>query len=118
MKLYTEDSQIQYFADKHYKGRRKGTSLKERLCGMDKVFTLIDKNDTILDIGCAEGLILNRFGDFTLGKKVGLDLQKLSIKLAKSKFPHLIDDKIISLSIDFSTATASAILKSSTLSDL
>jgi len=51
MKLYTEDSQIQYFADKHYKGRRKGTSLKERLCGMDKVFTLIDKNDTILDIG-------------------------------------------------------------------
>lgn len=39
---------------------------------------------------------MNRFGDFTLGKKVGLDLQKLSIKLAKSKFPHLIDDKIIS----------------------
>lgn len=86
MKRYHRRSKIHYFKTDEFEGRRKGTSLRDRIFGLEHLKDKIE-GMSIVDVGCAEGLVLNEICSWagTFGR--GYDVQDNSIEYARKRFP-------------------------------
>ncbi len=87
-RLYTSENDKLYFTSKEFglEGRRKGTDLQTRLTGLECLLDAVSSQQSVLDLGCAEGLVAREFCRRGCGKVVGFDLQKNSIQMAKKVF--------------------------------
>ena len=87
--MYSKNSKITYYTSEKFeiKGRRKGTELPERLSGFE--FLLSEANNkSVLDLGCAEGLISLEFAKNGCNMVNGFDIQDISIKTANKIFEN------------------------------
>ncbi|MDJ0533871.1 MAG: class I SAM-dependent methyltransferase [Xenococcaceae cyanobacterium MO_207.B15] len=87
--IYYPDSDQTYFHDEKLGliGRRKGTDIATRFFGLETIAQeSICKNSSLLDLGCAEGLISYEFFKKGITKVHGFDIQNKSIKFANKLF--------------------------------
>ena len=97
MSLYTKNNTQLYYTYEDIQGRRPGTDLKARIEGIEWFLEsdYMKKDYSVLDVGCAEGLILHEFAKKCTGRSCGIDIQQSSIDAAQEKFPtyefHQID---------------------------
>jgi len=89
VKGYSKESNQPYFKSTalNTQGRRGGVDISTRFQGLEQIaVTSICKNATLLDLGCAEGLISYEF--FKKGVRLvhGFDIQDISITLANELF--------------------------------
>ncbi|MEX0924383.1 MAG: class I SAM-dependent methyltransferase [Candidatus Paceibacterota bacterium] len=103
VKGYSKESDQPYFKSTvlNTQGRREGVDISTRFRGLEEIATTtICKNATLLDLGCAEGLISYEF--FKKGIRLihGFDIQDISITLANELFEKEKDN----LSFEFRQA--------------
>jgi 2-polyprenyl-3-methyl-5-hydroxy-6-metoxy-1,4-benzoquinol methylase len=87
---YHKDNKQPYYAipEMNIKGRRPGTDIATRLQGLSALLDAVrtERLTSVLDAGCAEGLIAQEFHAAGATTIHGFDLQDVSITLAKQIF--------------------------------
>ena len=101
---YSQDNKQPYFSipELNIKGRRPGTDIQTRMQGLEFLLPEIKNNnlESMLDAGCAEGLIAQSFYDAGIKIIHGSDLQDVSIEIAKKIF-SMKDGDIFFAQADF-----------------
>jgi len=87
MYIYSKDSKQTYYSSDEFgiKGRRKGTDIKERITGFEFLLDEV-KGKSVLDLGCAEGLVSLEFAKQGASLVHGFEMQDISVETAKKSF--------------------------------
>lgn len=86
-KRYHKQSKTTYFSSDEFNivGRRDGTTIEERIVGLENLIGS-SNGKSVLDFGCAEGLIALEFAKNGASTIDGFDVQDISIEKAKAIF--------------------------------
>lgn len=90
---YSKKNKQTYFSipELGIEGRRPGTDIKTRMTGIREIMSdlSIDRDTTVLDVGCAEGLVAREFYGAGARTIHGFDLQDISVEIAIKLFGQM-----------------------------